>query len=63
LAREFGWAYDEIMDTPLKLIFQYLKEIREYHAAMNGKDAMLCNPSGAITTKYMAERNRRIKRN
>lgn len=63
LSREYGWSPEDIANMPLKVVFQYLKEICEHHAAMNGKPAMLCNPSGAITAKYMAEKNRKLKRN
>lgn len=42
--REFGWTQAETLRTPLKRIFQYLKEIRQHYKP----DAPLFNPSDKL---------------
>lgn len=54
LARAYGWRESDIMDLPLKRIFQYLKECREndYHAV--GMQAVMHNPSDKVLGDFMA---------
>ena len=59
IARDRGWSELEIMEMPLRRIFQYLKEIREHNALRAGVPPMLCNRSEEVADKYLGEINRR----
>jgi hypothetical protein len=53
LARSYGWREAEILDMPLKRVFQYLKVI----AHRNG-NAPLFNPSDKVRGQWLLEVNR-----
>lgn len=46
-AREYGWSEAEVLDMPLKKLFQYYAEVREFH----GK--ALFNPSGRLLNEWL----------
>lgn len=47
--REFGWSQDDVLNTPLKRLFQYLNEMKHYHRS----PVPLCNPSDRIKAQYL----------
>lgn len=53
-----GIAYGEIQQMPLKVIYQFLKEIQEYEAQLAGQPAMLSNDSDRFTDEVLALLNR-----
>ena len=53
-AREYGWSERDVMQMPMKRIFQYLKALRRY----NQPDKPLFNPSDRIISDWLAEKNR-----
>ncbi len=63
LGREYGWPPEVISKLPLKFVFQLLKEISDYHAAVNGKDAVMFNPSDRIKNEYLIQLNEGLKKN
>lgn len=59
LAREYGWSEYETLEMPLKRIFQYLKEIRDYEYASRGQTAPLGSPSEEIVADYLKKINQK----
>jgi hypothetical protein len=58
LAREYGGGDPlRYMDTPLKVGFQFLNEIREMWAAKAGKKAGLFTPSDSIRRDFLNQLN------
>lgn len=53
MACEYGWAERDILDAPLKRLFQYIKAISK----RNNPQAILFNPSDKIKGRYLAEIN------
>lgn len=53
--REFGWCQEEVLNMPLKRLFQYLNEMKKYH----GSPVPLCNPSDSIRADWMRGMNNR----
>ncbi len=47
--REFGWCQEEVLNMPLKRLFQYLNEMKKYH----GSPVPLMNPSDSIKAAWM----------
>ncbi|MDE2103925.1 MAG: hypothetical protein KGL39_42205 [Patescibacteria group bacterium] len=54
-----GLDYDQIMFIPLKIIYQFLKEIHEHAAAQVGQPALLENGSDRWMDEQLAILNRR----
>ncbi len=54
MGREFGWSQDEVLDTPLKRLFQYLNEMKSYHRS----PVPLCNPSDSVKADWMRSLNK-----
>ncbi len=52
LAKEYGWKIDEVMNLPLKILFQIYKAISH----RNG--AVLFNPSDSVRGAWLAEQNK-----
>jgi hypothetical protein len=63
LARHHSYSFDFVMNMPLKVTFQCMREIAEKNANASGRPVMLTNPSSQIVHKYMKDRNRILKRN
>lgn len=61
LARQTGWSRQEILQMPLKQIFQCLKEIRYYRAitSVPPQPHMLSNPSERIIDDYLGRVNQK----
>ncbi len=59
LAREYGWSRESVMAMPMKILFQHLKEIKEYRAAVHGQPVLMGNPSDGIKSAYLEQANRR----
>jgi len=57
LAREYGWPEDDILDLPLKRLFQYLNECAAMNAARAGHNALLGNPSDKVLSEHLRELN------
>lgn len=55
LGREYGWSQSEVLNMPLRLVFQYNNEIREYR----DPKAVMFNPSDRIAAQWLAEKNRK----
>ena len=53
LGKEYGWSESEILDVPLKRIFQYLKAI----ARRNG-ETVFFNPSDSVRSRWLDEVNK-----
>lgn len=51
-AKEYGWRESEILDTPLKRVFQYLKAI----SRRNG-ETVFFNPSDKVRGEWLAAVN------
>lgn len=49
--REFGWSQDEVLNTPLKRLFQYLNALKQSY----GSKVPLCNPSDRIKARFLRE--------
>jgi len=58
-ASEYGWSRSEVLDDPVKRVFQYLKAIQR----RNNPQAIQFNPSGRIICKYLEEQNALAGRN
>lgn len=56
-AEDFGWSQETVLNLPLKVLFQYLKERKERIYAKNGKQALLFNPSDSIRSKWLLKIN------
>ncbi len=56
-AREFGWHEQQVLQMPMKRLFQYLNEMK----IANGSTAPLCNPSDAVSAKFYGEINASLK--
>jgi len=54
--REFGYDPDRVMHMPLKVLFQFLNEMK----AANGSRVPLCNPSDAVKAKFYVELNQQL---
>jgi hypothetical protein len=54
LAREYGVPLMDVLEMPLKQIFQYLKEIKDHH----GKRDTLTNPSRELIAQWQAAQQR-----
>jgi hypothetical protein len=59
MARNYGFAEEYVMRMPLKMVFQYLKEIVEFTYIKRGQPAVLWNPSDRVTAEYLEKLNRR----
>lgn len=60
LAREFGWSESAILHLPLKRVFQYLNQIREHNAGVNGQVALeLWSAEDDIHDEMLALMNKR----
>lgn len=57
LAREYHWTERDILNLPLKRIFQYLRRIQKHHDT----DATFVNPSDEIRGKWLREENARLR--
>jgi hypothetical protein len=55
MGREYGTSIAEVMEMPLKQLFQFLKEIKEH----NGKRDSLSNPSDAVIATWQAQQQKR----
>jgi hypothetical protein len=53
VAREYHWTQDQILGCPMKLLLQYLKEIKQAHGCR-----VMRNPSDSVTAQYLNEQNR-----
>lgn len=51
IAREYGWRESDILDMPLRRLFQYLRCIRHHH----DPDAVFVNPSDAVRRRWVKE--------
>lgn len=58
LAREYGWTCEMILNMPLKLSFQFLKEIREHIYASHGQTPLMWNPSDRIKSEWLVKQSR-----
>lgn len=58
IAREYGWSARDILDTPMRCLFQYHKAIIKH----NSNDP-LCNPSDACKDRWLVEQDAKIRRN
>jgi hypothetical protein len=54
-----GMAHEQIQSLPLKVLYQFLKEIREQNAAMSGQTAVLWNGSDEKADKILELLNTR----
>ena len=52
---EYGWSENEILDVPLKRLFQYLNAIRKRH----NPEAVLFNPSDRVRGEFLAAVNKK----
>ena len=59
LGRHLHFSERDTLAMPLKRIFQYLKNIREFVAASNGKDHLMSNPSDDIIQRHLELANQR----
>jgi hypothetical protein len=50
--REYGWTQEQILDMPMRRLFQYLNEIKQRNA-VPGKSVPLCNPSDRVKASWM----------
>jgi len=58
LARNYGWNEADILDMPLKRIFQYLKECRENFSLTELKQKpVMWNPTDRIRREYLEQIN------
>jgi hypothetical protein len=57
LARTYGWSEDVIIDTPIKRVLQYVKEI----ISASGSEVPLCNPSDIVKARWMEEQNAKAR--
>jgi hypothetical protein len=57
IGREYGWSQEETLEMPLKRLFQYLNEIKQW----NGSKIPLCNPSDQVRSNWMREVNKQRK--
>lgn len=48
--REFGWSQEDVLNTPIKRLFQYINEMKHYHRS----PVPLCNPSDRIKASWLA---------
>ncbi len=55
--REYGWSQEEVLEMPLKRVFQYCNELKLHH----GSKIPLCNPSDRVRSAWMREHNRKRK--
>jgi len=55
-----GLIYEQIQFLPLKVVYQFLKEIQDHTARMNGQPALLWNSSDRYTDEVLAILNQRI---
>lgn len=61
--REFGWTQEYLLNLPVKCVFQYLKEMREYYAIKNQRAALLGNPSDRFKSDYLNKLNAELIKN
>ncbi len=47
--REFGWSQEDVLNTPLKRLFQYLNEMKHYHRS----PTPLMNPSDSVKATWL----------
>jgi hypothetical protein len=55
MARQYGWTEATTLEMPVKRLFQYLNEIKEF---LPGNAVRPANPSDRVTVEYTASRNR-----
>jgi hypothetical protein len=54
-----GLRYEQIQFLPLKVVYQFLKEIKEYNAAMNGEQAAMWNGSDEFMDRALGLLNQK----
>lgn len=59
LAREYGWSEKEILDMPIKRLFQYMNEMKAHSSAMRGELPVLGNPSDGVISQHLENVNRK----
>ena len=57
LAREYGCTMKEVLDMPLKILFQLPGEIKDHHDSKQPK----CNPSDKILADYSRKQSELVK--
>ena len=57
LGREYGYSMDEVLDIPLKILFQLPGEMKDHHNSKSPR----CNPSDRILADYAAKQSELIR--
>lgn len=56
-ALKYSWSVNDVMDTPLKALFQFCKLIEADIRAEHKKNPIMFNPSDAVQNRILAELN------